>query len=110
MLLGLNPGHTCDVINVVAEFMVGVAWVEPGKCVVQYAPFRATALTVVTFGGVASSKEVVASCVRVVRRLSTSEQSQVWALLEIANEAYNQCPILLLLRLEEGAIVTSTPP
>jgi hypothetical protein len=25
MLLGLTPGHTCDVISVVAEFMVDVA-------------------------------------------------------------------------------------
>jgi hypothetical protein len=28
MLLGLKPGHTCDVISVVTEFMVDVAGVE----------------------------------------------------------------------------------
>jgi hypothetical protein len=28
MLLGLKPGHACDVISVVAEFKVDVAGVE----------------------------------------------------------------------------------
>jgi hypothetical protein len=28
LLLGLNTGHACDVISVVAEFMVDVAGVE----------------------------------------------------------------------------------
>jgi hypothetical protein len=32
MLLGLKPSYTCDVINVVAEFMVDVAGVEAWQC------------------------------------------------------------------------------
>ena len=38
MLLGLNPGHMCDVISVAAvtEFMVDVAGIESGHmCVIQ---------------------------------------------------------------------------
>jgi hypothetical protein len=33
MLLRLKPGHTCDAINVVAEFMVDVTAVETRPCV-----------------------------------------------------------------------------
>jgi hypothetical protein len=29
-LLGLKPGHACDAISVVAEFMVDVARLQPG--------------------------------------------------------------------------------
>jgi hypothetical protein len=35
MVPGLKPGHACDVISVVAEFMVDVAGVKPGIRVIM---------------------------------------------------------------------------